>query len=511
MYSVSASTTTVEAPTPSLSDQMRALFKGPRQLHLALFLTFLDSIRFFCGVSTLPLLLSNEYGFSDYQASLVTANSIIVSLIFGFLGSYFIDKYDSVAIVARIGCTMSFLSRMVVVFDTAEAHGSTVVILMTLLFFPVVEGCLGPGFRTAVVRLSTNETRSFNFALLYAIQSLGGAIGFTMVDFFKNDVHHLGPFTMSGIRVTFFITGVVMGIGALCTIMMKDERLPSALPDVQDSGEATGASPITELFSAKATWSVLLFSFFTSFTCMQWQFSEVLLPKCLTRIHGTEVPWGSISSLNLWGCVIGPPIVAAAFSAYDDFDVIIPGLILFAISPACIVMFDSSLVGSIIWLIVMTIGEIVWSPRFQAFCAGLCPPNQQAMFLTLVSMPRIMFSWFGIITSGILLEQFVPSCSECMDEYGFFCDVSLEGGGCKSGVSGSKCPALGSSAICGNTCSKCPNWEENANTMWMIICCISLISPCLVISYRNYFASQRPRREIEAREKYAIQANSTLC
>jgi len=541
--------------TPTMLEEWRTFLNCPKQLRLALMLTFIDSIRFYAGVSAMPLLLSNEYGFSDSAASAIAAHCVLVAVIFGFGGAYFVDKYDSIVGISRLGTSMSFISRMILVFWSSGVYGNAICLVCTLFLFPFVEGCLGPSFRTAIVRLSTDETRSFNFAMLYATQSLGGAFGFMIVDLVKDQVHTVGTFTMSGIRYAFFLSGILMGVAAIFSIFLRDERLeeeltpetPSTRTSVTPTQGHTGMrsrrdkkkekaetgdveqqqrkeeeeeealvssdssssswdrsnskgnfislpvakpwySSINELFRSSATKKVLTFSILTTFTCTQWQFSETLLPKFLTRIHGTSVPWGSISSLNMWGCVFGPPIAAAVFSEFEDFDVIIPGIVLFALSPLSMVASDSHLVGSVLWMILMTIGEVIWSPRFQAYAASLCPPNQQAMFLTLVAMPRILFSWIGTLMGGVMLDMFVPPCPQCADEYGFFCDTLSEGG-CKSSVSGLACGNPNQNQFCAPTCQDCPGWTMESQTMWFIILGISVVSPILIAYNRDYFGS----------------------
>jgi len=548
--------------TPNALEEWSTFMNCPNQLRLALFLTFLDSIRFFCGVSAVPLLLSNEYGFSDGSSATIAANTVLVAVIFGFFGAYLVDRFDSIVNISRLGTSLSFISRMILVFFSA---GSTVMVLLcTLFFFPLVEGCLGPSFRTAIVRLSTNETRSFNFAMLYGIQSLGGAFGFMIVDWVKDDVHVVFGQTMSGIRYTFFISGIVMFVAAGMSIFLKDVRLETEENDQLDdesqsrvvnpqdddglrgkrhavdrvlnrdgndeessssaaSGLLAGStastnagstevstiadndswySSIASLFRSHATWQVLTFSTCTTFCCMQWQFSETLLPKYLTRIHGTGVPWGSISSLNMWGCVFGPPLAAAIFSDMEDFDVIIPGIVLFSLSPLCMVTCESDLIGSVLWMILMTLGEVIWSPRFQAYAASLCPKNQQAMFLTLVAMPRILFSWFGTLMGGILLNRFIPPCSQCADDYGYFCDTITQSGGCKSSISGMEClTSEEHPKFCAPTCQDCPNWVSDVTSLWSVILCLSLISPLLISANRDYFALLTPAERIPFNQK----------
>merc|ERR1719265_2653723 len=78
--------------------------------------------------------------------------------------------------------------------------------------------------------------------------------------------------------------------------------------------------------------------------------------------------------------------------------------------------------SSAIWVTLLTIGELVWSPRASAYAAGMCPSTDQGIFMAIVGSPRVMFNFVGTIVAGKLLENFVPPCHTCQDSLGYFCD-----------------------------------------------------------------------------------------
>jgi hypothetical protein len=75
----------------------------------------------------------------------------------------------------------------------------------------------------------------------------------------------------------------------------------------------------------RSTWRVLVFGFATSAIAMNWTFSEMILPPFLERRFGEYVPIYTIQSINLFGCLIFPPLVGAFTSGREDFSVIMPG------------------------------------------------------------------------------------------------------------------------------------------------------------------------------------------
>eukprot|EP01049_Picozoa_sp_SAG25_P001350 SAG25_NODE_58_length_18473_cov_99.552846_21_plen_87_part_00 len=74
------------------------------------------------------------------------------------------------------------------------------------------------------------------------------------------------------------------------------------------------------------------------------------------------MPAYTIHSINLWGCLLLPPLVGALTGARETFSVILPGMWLMAVSPAWVTIWPTVL-GACAWLIFMTLGEVAWSPR----------------------------------------------------------------------------------------------------------------------------------------------------
>ena len=75
----------------------------------------------------------------------------------------------------------------------------------------------------------------------------------------------------------------------------------------------------------RATWRVMVFGFATSTIAMNWTASEMVLPAFLERRFGELTPIYIIQSINLFGCLVLPPLVGAYTSGREDFAVFMPG------------------------------------------------------------------------------------------------------------------------------------------------------------------------------------------
>ena len=65
--------------------------------------------------------------------------------------------------------------------------------------------------------------------------------------------------------------------------------------------------------------------FSVMWSAINWTASEMILPPFLERRFGEEVPIYTIQSINLFGCLILPPILGALTGGREDFSVILPG------------------------------------------------------------------------------------------------------------------------------------------------------------------------------------------
>jgi hypothetical protein len=82
---------------------------------------------------------------------------------------------------------------------------------------------------------------------------------------------------------------------------------------------------VIAILRMRATWRVMVFGFATSTIAMNWTASEMVLPAFLERRFGESTPIYIIQSINLFGCLVLPPLVGAYTSGREDFTVFMPG------------------------------------------------------------------------------------------------------------------------------------------------------------------------------------------
>lgn len=496
----------------SMRESMWGFCQAPGQLHLVLCVQCLESLKWYSSLAILPLLLSNEYHYSDVQAAVAVGNFTMLSVLFSFGNSVIVDRVG-IGSYCRWSSFLGFVTRLGMTYFT---H-SSIFLLCLVFLIPLFESGVSSGTKTAIVRLTSNSERDFAFAISYSVVNAAGAVGFMFADQVKDSVYMLGTHQISGLRFVLLLTAfaqISAWFVSLFVDNIEDPRLSEI--DVQKKRNLSVMHQLCGFVHNPDCYRALTFQVSTMFAALQWQLAETLLPKFLTRIYGVEVMWGTVTSINLWACTILPPLVSAFLSGFSDFGVIVPGLVIFAISPIFMVIFPNML-GSVLWIVLLSMGEVVWSPRSQSYLAALSPVHGQALFLSMVHSPRVAFNFIGTVVGGMLLGSFVPQCSECQDSLGFFCDgiVSAEEQAqigeatrwspnidpaarfsepakCKSMTTNEYCGIHPDLALqpCPSNCTECPGWSYDGRSMWAMVLAVAMLTPVFTVLLRRRLERQ---------------------
>jgi hypothetical protein len=247
---------------------------------------------------------------------------------------------------------------------------------------------------------------------------------------------------------------------------------------------------IHDIFILRAFWRARLFLCVALFVSLQWGDMETLLLPFLERHYGENVPIYLIHSINLWGCVIGPPLVAAYTANYEAFRVIKPGLWICALAPIFLVVYPSVL-SSAAWVLCLTLGEILWGPRSNAFVAGLAPDGREGIFLAFLSLKNVISSLPASALNGWLNDKYQPNCKTCRDPVGHFCSTPCQGiAPPEIEVCCSEkhiCPQFDT---CPASCADCPGWSSEPQKLWTVVLVLNLVSPILTHLFVQFFRGE---------------------
>eukprot|EP00956_Cyclotella_meneghiniana_P015075 scaffold22856_cov50-Cyclotella_meneghiniana.AAC.1 len=168
---------------------------------------------------------------------------------------------------------------------------------------------------------------------------------------------------------------------------------------------------LVSVLRLRNSWRVIVFSFATILVSLQWTASDLSLPPFLERRFGENIPIYTIQNIHMMGSMILPPFVGALTTGKEDFAVIIPGLWIMALSPMMLVL-SPTISGACAWQIVLTMGQILWSPRQDSWVASLAPTGMEGLFFA-VSNSRALLVPLGDFVMSWMNEKYNTNCSDC--------------------------------------------------------------------------------------------------
>lgn len=185
----------------------------------------------------------------------------------------------------------------------------------------------------------------------------------------------------------------------------------AAKTDEDESGEGEKRrNPLMVAFNVvkeRAFWRFMLFVGLLVFVKLIFSHSHFTFPKYSLREMGESFPLGAFQSINPILIIILVPIATALTRSRSAFTVIVLGSIVSALSPFVLVLGASypTIIGMIILL---SIGECLWSPRLYEYTASIAPRGKEASYMGMSSLPMFFAKMMVGPMSGYLLKHYCP-------------------------------------------------------------------------------------------------------
>lgn len=410
------------APTTTLGEDLRALLRCPRELWLVYAATFLEYLGIFSFLPTLPLWLSGDFGMDDKKAGWWAATfSTLVTLFVFLVGSI----ADSLGV--RRTLIISFALAALTRLGMAVAPSPDMAIA-TLLAFGFAYATTSPVLQTAVQRASTKQTRSFAFSLWYVSFNLAGAMcGPLVIDLTRRAF--LDPATgklakraiaipllgerMFSANTAIMALGFVFAVVALIVISFVRKDFEHRREDDAPASEAAPkkVSPLVALRDVlrdRPFWRFMVLLVFLSLVRMMFQHMHFTWPKYVLREQGEGFPVGTVWSFNSFLILFLAPLGTALTRKRRPFEVLLFGAFISALSPFVLCL-GSSMPYQIGMILVLTVGEALWSPRLYEYNVSIAPRGREATYVSLASLPYFLAKFLVGPTSGYLLATFVPA------------------------------------------------------------------------------------------------------
>ncbi|BDA46855.1 hypothetical protein COCOBI_09-3080 [Coccomyxa sp. Obi] len=452
------------------SDGFKSLRDSPRDLYLTYFLMVLESFNYFSTSLLFVLYLTQKFGVSDIEAgtlyglwgTLLVANGIIFSPVIDLIG------FRGSLIVCYI---INIAGRFVVATTTSKT-----VLLWTLLGPVTIAGSLGTPVQTIAIKRYTTETnRGFAFSLFYSFMNVAALLCASILDLFRVKLRHgfnieslpENHFLNDGSRLLLFMGCLTSTVALIVSCFLRskvelvdtiklqkkkhaqaadieDQDQEPLLEDLQHKAtrrkdtidhaapsQPTSDSPSAvktswQSFMADAkdvlvspeTWKFMAMCVITVNLKQIFRHVDATLPKYLIRAYGCDAPVGLVYGINPFMIIFMVPFVGALTTKFAHFDMIHYGSYISALSPFWIVAFPTHEWSAVLFVITLSLGESVWSPRWYDYSMSLAPHGREGIFTALASAPLFAAKLPTGMLSGALLQAYCPDAHSCDSETG---------------------------------------------------------------------------------------------
>ncbi|MBI5385731.1 MAG: MFS transporter [Verrucomicrobia bacterium] len=448
--------------------------------------------------ATLVLWLSYDLGYSDERAGyLVGTWSTVMTLVTVLVGSL----VDAIGLrkALLLGSALCLFARGMMTFTTAK----WLVLPFGLFVLAVGEAFMTPVMVAAVRRYSTTAQRSISFSIFYAMMNAGFGIAYWIFDFVRQTLGERGHFQVPGLGLELTTYQTLFLVSLLLTLPNLLLTYFFLRPGVEATDEGVKITPerpkrvgvglgkafalmirdtvmetrriFVGLWRQPAFYKFLVFLSLCVAVRLIFVHMYYTYPKFGIRELGEGAPIGRLWSINSILIVVLVPIVGALTQKIPAYRMVVVGssvsalsVFLMAMPPAWFQAMADGLPGRLIahdWLgvqgephpyyvmiflyvVVLSLGEALWSPRLYEYTAAIAPKGQEASYMSMSYLPFFVAKFTASMFSGLLLARY--------------------------------CPETG---------------PRDSQTLWLIIALTTMITPVGLLALRRFIRVQEAGRE----------------
>ena len=416
----------------------KVLGDNPLEFWTIQIVNLLDSIAYFAMISIITLFLGPEgtLGFSETNTGYVVTGFTSFVTISLFVSGFVTDSLGikkSLVIAQGINVIARFGILFLGLTPSVPFRGVLVVALLVLS---------APGmamtqtvFQSAIARFSSRRSRSASFNIWYLVMNVGAMVGGLSVDVVRKTL---------GLDVTW-----IFGMGAVCAVLsvvaafvmirkVAQVVVPGEEPDVEDPNapKKGGRQIFKEIIGQSAFWRFIVLMTSLLGVRAVFTYMYLLMPMYWVRViedvTGEKTNQGFLQALNPILIVTGLILFIPIANKFNVFKMLVFGAVIssfsllvmvapnawfapittfFGLAPAenhALMTAQSYFVMSAVMLIVLSIGEIIWSPKLTEYTAAIAPKGQEGSYLGMSMMPWFVAKTVVGLISGHMIARWVP-------------------------------------------------------------------------------------------------------
>jgi MFS family permease len=382
-------------------------------------INFLDCTAYFALLTIAAVFLSDDLGLDDRAAGYtITVFTSATSLMLLFSGM----TTDWLGIRRSLNITLwgQLVLRLAMVWvglTPSLPHRGLLAGAIFFLMAPFMAG-IQTIFQAGTNRFTTRRSRSAGFSLWYLFMNIGAAAAGFSIDIVRKLLHL--P------NVHIFSLGVITAV--LCLIVGKlmvkneeqlvDPRDPPAAQTEEKKVEHKNPLQIwREMIREPALWRLLVLVGLIVGVRAVYAYLYLLMPKYWLRTIGPDAAIGTLNAINPIGIVIGIVLFIPFTNKFGVFRMLVYGAMISSIAlfPMALPwtvygmgIGEAHYVMALLCMVLVTIGEVVWSPKLYEYTAAIAPKGQEGTYLGLSLIPWFLAKTLVSALSGHLLERWSP-------------------------------------------------------------------------------------------------------
>lgn len=380
----------------------------------------LEGLTYFGVVGLLAIYFNNYVQLDDIRAgNMVGVLTAGITLSMLFLGA----TVDWIGLRKSLLAALSFMLVGRILLSVGPnigapgLWGSAHIFAMLGIFGVVLGyGIYQPACYAGVKKLTNEKTAAMGYAMLYALMNLGGFLPGLISPPVRKATGILGVFwvyvvlTVAGLIVVYFIMSKKAVDRAIEAA--GKERGENVTEEKDELSNMTFKEKV-QFYIKNFPLKDMRFLFFIFVLIpVQTLFAHnwLTLPLYTSRAFNGFVQdnFEFFVNLNPILIFILTPIVAALTTKKNAYNMMIIGTFVMAF-PTFILAFGPNIYTLMAYLIIMTIGEAMWQPRFLQWVAEIAPKNMTGIYMGIGQFPWFLTKIVTSLYSGWFLMKFCPA------------------------------------------------------------------------------------------------------
>jgi proton-dependent oligopeptide transporter, POT family len=411
---------TPRSPWREMIEPFANLFKVSRAMWGVNLAYFLEGFAYF-GMLGLLAMYFNEYaGLNDIQADqmvgVLTAGVTLTMLVLG-------ATVDLVGVRKSllVAMAMMLIGRVLVAWapdllpGAGMWTGTHLLAMFGIVWIMLGSGIFQPAAYTAVKRFTTPEESAIGYAMLYALMNLGAFLPGIISPPVRRAFGITGIFWVYAL-VTLAAMGVIAWLITRRAMEEAEQRRRLAGVQPAEAAEEQPRRPLGEqvmYYIRNFPFRDARFMFFIFILIpVQTLFAHnwLTLPQYCERAFSGIVKdnFELFVNFNPLLIFILTPLVASYTARKNTYAMMIIGTLIMALSPFILVL-GPHVVTLFAFLVVMTLGEAIWQPRFLQWVADIAPPDMTGIYMGLGQFPWFLTKVVTSIYAGWFLMNYCPA------------------------------------------------------------------------------------------------------